>query len=367
MQKIVNKIVIFALVVIMVGLLIFSYVSAISTYDLTVFIFANPADQQTNTELINQWAEQYAKEHADEIGKDSISVGISYQTDTNLYFSQVQRQIASGTADDVIYVSPKYVKSFALNDAVLDLTDYVDWSKYDPNGIWGSAMGAYAFVRGETLADSSIGNPVSYTASGSDGAGFYNEAGEKAGLYALPKDFSSFGLAYNRNFFTQPLRDAYTSTVDKNGAIFFMDQILNVIPVFRQTDFTGQSAVGDCPCEKFFHLHLCRIRSDPPAKIIFFSTADCGKPFLNGRQIASVKNLIRPEPDSPLGKRCTDKNILQNSFRGIAIKKHPVIFCRIDQMEIGSFQPFRIEPDIAEKWQSAVIRHIHKKVRIRVH
>ena len=224
MQKIVNKIVIFALVVIMVGLLIFSYVSAISTYDLTVFIFANPADQQTNTELINQWAEQYAKEHADEIGKDSISVGISYQQDTNLYFSQVQRQIASGTADDVIYVSPKYVKSFALNDAVLDLTDYVDWSKYDPNGIWGSAMGAYAFVRGETLADSSIGNPVSYTASGSDGAGFYNEAGEKAGLYALPKDFSSFGLAYNRNFFTQPLRDAYTSTIDKNGAIYYVNE-----------------------------------------------------------------------------------------------------------------------------------------------
>ena len=224
MQKIVNKIVIFALVVIMVGLLIFSYASAVSTYDLTVFIFAGAADQQTNTELINQWAEQYAKEHADEIGKDSISVGISYQTDTNLYFSQVQRQIASGTADDVIYVSPKYVKSFALNNAVLDLTDYVDWSKYDPNGVWGSATGAYAFVRGETLADSSIGNPVTYTTNGSQGAGFYNEAGEKAGLYALPKDFSSFGLAYNRNFFTQPLRDAYTSTVDKNGAIFYVNE-----------------------------------------------------------------------------------------------------------------------------------------------
>ncbi len=224
MQKIVNKIVIFALVVIMVGLLIFSYASAISTYDLTVFIFANDADQQTNTELINQWAEQYAKEHADEIGKDSISVGISYQSDTNLYFSQVQRQIASGTADDIIYVSPKYVRSFALNDAVLDLTDYVDWSKYDPNGVWGSAMGAYAFVRGETLADSSIGDPVTYTANGSDGAGFYNEAGDKAGLYAVPKDFSSFGLGYNKLFFSEQLRQAYTTTIDRNGAIYYIDE-----------------------------------------------------------------------------------------------------------------------------------------------
>lgn len=223
MQKIVNKIVIFALVVIMVGLLVFSYVSAISTYDITVFIFAGAADQQTNTELINQWAEQYAKEHADEIGKDSISVGVSYQTDTSLYFSQLQRQIASGTADDVIYVSPKYVKSFAINDAVLDLTDYVDWSKYDPNGVWGSAMGAYAYVEGETLTDGSIGNPVTYSTSGSSGAGFYNEAGEKASLYAIPKDFSSFGLAYNRNFFTQELRNAYSSTVDTNGAIYYID------------------------------------------------------------------------------------------------------------------------------------------------
>lgn len=200
----------------LVAVLVFSYVSAITNYDFTVFIFAGAADQETNRQLIEEWAAQYAEEHKAEIGKDSINVGISFQSDTNLYFSQVQREIASGKADDVFYVSPKYVKSFALNDAVLDLGEYVDWTKYDPNGVWADAVGAYAFVK----EDNSIGNPVTYQENGSQGAGFYNEAGKKAGVYALPKDFSSFGLAYNRNFFTQTLREKYTTTEDTRGAVY---------------------------------------------------------------------------------------------------------------------------------------------------
>ena len=199
----------------LVAVLVFSYVSAITNYDFTVFIFAGAADQETNRQLIDQWAKQYAENHP-EVGKDDINVGISFQSDTNLYFSQVQREIASGKADDVFYVSPKYVKSFALNDAVLDLTHYVQWENYEPNELWADAIGAYAYVE----SDDTIGNPVTYRADGSDGQGFYNEAGKKAGVYALPKDFSSFGLAYNRNFFTQELRDAYTSTEDSRGGVY---------------------------------------------------------------------------------------------------------------------------------------------------
>lgn len=222
MKAIWNKVIVIALVAVMVGVLVFSYVSAITNYDFTVFIFAGAADQETNRDLIDTWAEQYAEAHADEIGKSNINVGISFQSDTNLYFSQVQREIASGKADDVFYVSPKYVKSFALNDAVLDLTDYVDWNRYDPNGIWSSAIGAYAFVE----EDGTIGAPVTYVgdpgASGHEGS-FQTAEGKTAGVYALPKDFSSFGLAYNRNFFTQALRDAYTSTADTGGAIREID------------------------------------------------------------------------------------------------------------------------------------------------
>ena len=222
----------------LLAVLVFSYVSAITNYDFTVFIFAGAADQETNRQLIEQWADQYAEAHKDEIGKDSINVGISFQSDTNLYFSQVQREIASGKADDVFYVSPKYVKSFALNDAVLDLTNYVNWDNYDPNGLWADSIGAYAFAEGS----GTIGNPVTYyaasDANATNGAGFYNANGEKAGVYALPKDFSSFGLAYNRNFFTEALREAYTTTVDTRGAVMDMNgQPTNLINIGKTTRY----------------------------------------------------------------------------------------------------------------------------------
>ena len=184
-------------------------------YDITAYIFAGEADQETNTQLVNAWAEQYAAAHAEEIGKDSISVGISFQSDTTKYFAELNRQLASGRADDVFYVSPKYVKSYAAGNVVLDLTKYVDWTKYDPNGLWSQSVGAYALQ-----ADGDIGDPVTYdTAS----KAFKTESGETASVYALPKDFSSFGLAYNRNFFTAAAKDAYTKETNTGGATTYPD------------------------------------------------------------------------------------------------------------------------------------------------
>ncbi len=238
MKAIWGKVTAIVVAVALAGLLVFSYVSAITNYDFTVFIFAGAADQITNRQLIDAWKEQYIAEHGDELGITDINVGISFQSDTNLYFSQVQREIASGKADDIFYVSPKYVKSFALNDAILDLTHYVDWNKYDPNGVWSQAVGAYAYVL--PTADNpngSIGDPVTYVgdpgASGHEGS-FQTADGRTAGVYALPKDFSSFGLAYNRNFFTGDdgannaedggLRYAYTHTQDTGGAIYYVNE-----------------------------------------------------------------------------------------------------------------------------------------------
>ena len=237
MKALWSKVVAVGIAAVLVGLLTFAYVSASTNYDFTVFIFASSADQITNRQLIDAWKEQYVAEHGDELGINDINVGISFQSDTNLYFSQVQREIASGKADDIFYVSPKYVKSFALNDAVLDLTHYVNWNKYNPNGVWSQAVGAYAYVLPtEDKPNGSIGDPVAYQGdpgtSGHEGR-FVTASGETAGVYALPKDFSSFGLAYNRNFFTGDenaadaeeggLRYAYTHTQDEGGAIFYID------------------------------------------------------------------------------------------------------------------------------------------------
>ena len=218
MKAIGSKIAAIVIAVVLVGLLVFSYVSASAQlYDFTVFIFAGDADQTTNRQLIEQWKERYVAAHRDEIGKDDINVGISFQSDTALYFSQVQRELASGKADDIFYVSPKYVKAFAMNDAVLDLSKYVDWTQYDPNGTWGPAIGAYAY----DAANNSIGNTVMYDESTSRFVTV--EGGNEVGVYALPKDFSSFGLAYNRKFFTEELRSAYTTTRDTNGAVYYID------------------------------------------------------------------------------------------------------------------------------------------------
>ena len=237
MKAIWGKVTAIVIAAALAGMLVFSYVSAITNYDFTVFIFAGAADQITNRQLIDAWKEQYVEQYGDELGITDINVGISFQSDTNLYFSQVQREIASGKADDIFYVSPKYVKSFALNDAVLDLTDYVDWNKYDPNGVWSQAVGAYAYVLPtEDNPSGSIGDPVTYVgdpgASGHEGS-FQTADGRTAGVYALPKDFSSFGLAYNRNFFTGDedaadaeeggLRYAYTHTQDTGGAVYYID------------------------------------------------------------------------------------------------------------------------------------------------
>ncbi len=210
--------------VMVVSLSIGLFAGCSKSYDLSVYIFAGEADQVTNRQLIRAWEQQYAEklkaEDPEKFGDDfTISVDDTYQSATEVYFDTLEREIAAGSASDVFYVSPKYVKSYAVSEAVLDLTDYVDWNEYDPNGLWSAALGAYAYDQ----ENDSIGDAVTYQESGADGAGFYTEADDKAGLYALPKDFSSFGLAYNRNFFSDELKAAYTGTTDENGAVYYVN------------------------------------------------------------------------------------------------------------------------------------------------
>ena len=193
-------------------------------YDLSVYIFAGEADQVTNGQLIRAWERQYAEklkaQDPEKFGEDfTITVDDTYEAVTETYFQNLETAIASGSAQDVFYVSPKYVKSYAATNSVLDLTDYIEWDNYDPNGLWASALGAYAY----DSESGTIGEAVTYTSNGSEGAGFYTESGDKAGLYALPKDFSSFGLAYNRNFFSTALKNAYTTTKDTRGAVYSVD------------------------------------------------------------------------------------------------------------------------------------------------
>ena len=166
-------------------------------YELSAFVFSSATDQVTNQTMIDAWAASYAEEH----DLEPFEVKLTYESDTGNYFNRVANLLSSGDLQDVFYVSPKQVRSYAVADVTLDLTDYVDWDKYPVNDIYPDALKLYA-TDGET-----VGEEVSYA----DGA-FKTADGKEMGVYALPKDFSSFGLSYNKNFFTEDLRNAYTST-----------------------------------------------------------------------------------------------------------------------------------------------------------
>ena len=186
--------------------------------DLTVYIFCGASDADTNQQLINAWAEAYYAENQamfEELGMNDISVDFEYSTDTTNYFNNLQLRLSAGSAQDIIYVSPKYIKSYAAAGTVLDLTEYVDWSKYPASDVWQGAISSYAYNEETREA----GSAVTYKA---ESGKFEDSEGNVNGIYALPKDYSSFGLAYNKMFFTDTLKEYYTGTTTTDGSAYYV-------------------------------------------------------------------------------------------------------------------------------------------------
>lgn len=197
---------------------------------ISVYIFCATSDANTNQTLIDRWAEEYYAEHEEELsaqGIDEISVDFTYNGDSDDYYDQLANRVAAGSAADIIYVSPRNIKSYASNGIVLDLTDYVDWSKYgNGSDIWEGALASFTYSE-ET---NTVGQDV--TISGSNETGYTataTDTGEGVGIYAAPKDYSSFGLAYNKNFFTNTLKDAYVNASGEDAytppsdSVFYWD------------------------------------------------------------------------------------------------------------------------------------------------
>lgn len=182
----------------------------------SAFIFSSATDQETNRTLINAWADRYAEEN----GLEPFTVDLSYQSETERYFSDVANDIAAGTVADIFYVAPKQVRSYASAGTVLDLTSYVDWEKYGyGNDVWETAMGMYATDADRTV----MGETIKYDTASKTWKTVDDNT--TVGIYALPKDHSTFGLAYNKNFFTSNLKKAYTttSTAGNGGAAFYVN------------------------------------------------------------------------------------------------------------------------------------------------
>lgn len=181
---------------------------------ISVYIFSSAADSATNQALIDAWKAEYSEEHADELaeaGVEELEVNYTYEQVDDTYFDTLRTALNSGTAQDIIYLSPKFVRAYALNDRLLDLSQYVNWNNYSYNDVWAGGLSAYTYNAETNAAGETI--DFGQTSVASDGtATFKNESGEELGLYGVPKDYSSFGLMYNKNYFTDSLKTAYTSS-----------------------------------------------------------------------------------------------------------------------------------------------------------
>ena len=188
-----------------------------SDYELSVYIFCSTADSDTNRAICNSWAEKYSQEHADELGGNKITVDFQSEPKSDEYYRQLGNQLGTSDFPDIIYVSPSQVVSYAASGHILNLTDYITASQETidrVSGIWQNSLGFYA-TSGNLLNMKRAGG-IAYE----QGTGFYDpttENKEAVDIYGLPKDYSTFGLGYNRNYFSDAFKAAYTTLKPSSG------------------------------------------------------------------------------------------------------------------------------------------------------
>lgn len=190
---------------------------------LDVFIFCGDADKATNQQIVDAAMDAFNKEYADLLkNKDgtqrTVRAEINNIADTAEYFKQLQQRLQNNEASDVVYISPKYATTYAQQGYVLDLTDYLTGktdgmsaeATANANEIWGDALALYA-----TYPETDSNNRTTYKnaseAVWNETDKVWKDGDTTVGIYGLPKDYSSFSMGYNRNFFKGTLKHAYTT------------------------------------------------------------------------------------------------------------------------------------------------------------
>ena len=196
---------------------------------LDVFIFCSDADKATNQQIVDAAMDAFNKEYADLLkNKDgtqrTVRAEINNIADTAEYFKQLQQRLQNNEASDVVYISPKYATTYAQQGYVLDLTEYLTGktdgmsagATANANEIWGDALALYA-----TYPETDSNNRTTYKnaseAVWNDTDKVWKDGDTTVGIYGLPKDYSSFSMGYNRNFFKGTLKQAYTTTKASDG------------------------------------------------------------------------------------------------------------------------------------------------------
>lgn len=189
---------------------------------LTVYIFCNDSDSATNRQICNEWMAKYNQAHG-----TNYSVDFVPNTDKADYFQKLGQYWSDDQMYDVIYLAPRYVRSYAETGSVLNIADYIDKVAADPtlsaeeaktanksafSNIWGNALSYYAYEKGKASGAGAYTLGQSVTFNEND-LSFHTAANSKVGLYGLPKDYSNFSTGYNRLFFSDAMKKAITSTL----------------------------------------------------------------------------------------------------------------------------------------------------------
>lgn len=135
-----------------------------SDVDLTVFIYAQDHEKAVYQSLIDKFME-------------NTGANVTFEVTTaDEYAQKILAYKAAGDMPDIFYVGPEAVASNVNDGYLLPLDEYVDDEVIAD--LWDSVSDAYRFD-----------GKVAGTGEGS--------------LYCLPKDFSTFALAYNKDMFDE--------------------------------------------------------------------------------------------------------------------------------------------------------------------
>ena len=215
-----------------------------SDYSIEVYIFCGAADQATNRAICNNWAEEYSAAHAEELGGNKITVNFVPEPEQATYFAQLGEDIESGDYADIIYLSPKNVISYAQLGHVLDLTSYIEADSTlveQVSSIWSKSLAFYS-TTGSAFARR---NATDITYDQASGHFIDTANSQQAHIYGLPKDYSNFALGYNKNYFTDEMKAAYTTlkaSTPRNVSTRRLSQSQWVAGTFSHT---GDNAVGN--------------------------------------------------------------------------------------------------------------------------
>lgn len=178
--------------------------------EISVYIFCNKADEHTNNTICRKWEKEYEAKTG-----QPVKVDLTVNYDKAEYFSDLSKRLNGGrnNIQDIIYLSPKYVQSYAKAGTVMDLTDYLTTDAQAVQNIGGIWSNAISYYGNSTAASYSPGQQIEYRADGANGAGFYTTSGsDKVGIYGLPKDYSNFSMGYNKKYFSDAMKKAYETT-----------------------------------------------------------------------------------------------------------------------------------------------------------